>query len=99
MSEEVTLNQLMQAVTETTGITMAMLQSRDKRLDICMARGVYYLIAKEMGIHPNVTSTLVRRSRSACIIVSKQYKGYLESGDKQVRTLYEKVKRKLYATE
>lgn len=97
MPEKVTLDQLTHAVTEATGITLEMLQSREKRLDICTARGVYYLLAKEMGIHPEKSSRFIQRSRSACILVAKQYKGYLDSGDKAVRNVYSKIKESLYA--
>lgn len=99
MPEKITLDQLTQALTGATGITLEMLRNREKNLNICTARGVYYLLAKEMGIHPEKSSQFIYRSRTTSILIAKQYKGYLESGDKVVRSVYNKVKERLHATE
>lgn len=98
MSKENMLTRLLQAVTEASGVTFEMLCGRERRLDICNARGVYYLIGRELGIHPTDIVRPLHRSRMVCITVASKYKGYLEVGDKEVRNLYQKVKDAFNAT-
>lgn len=95
MPENEILNKLAQAVVEVTGIDQEMLFSREKKAVTSMARGVYYLLAKEMGIHPIKTSQFVGRSRASCITTTKQYQGYYDTGDKIVCQLVNEVKEKL----
>ena len=92
MTENITLPDIASAVSGVTGISIEKLMSREKTEKISIARGIYYLIARELGFHPINTSQYVGRSRAACITTTKQYRGYYESGDKIICKLIRSAK-------
>ena len=92
MSKQVDLSELANIVCNVTGVSMEKLLGHEKRSITDTARGVFFMLSREMGIHPNETSSFVGRSRSSCITTAKQYKGYYETKDKEVCRIVKGVK-------
>lgn len=81
---DVTLDDVLATVLRLSDVEESDMLGRVKSLKTNIARGVYYLIAYQLGFHPADTAMRVRRSRPSCIIVTKQYRWYYQCGDAQV---------------
>ena len=95
MGKQVSLSELARSVCNATGVSMEKLVGHEKRNLTDMARGVFFMLSRELGIHPKEASSFVDRSRSSCITTAKQYKGYYETKDKEVCRIVERVKNEL----
>lgn len=95
MDNKVSLSDLANVVCEVTGIGMDLLVGHEKRNLTDTARGVFFMLAREFGIHPKEAASFVDRSRSSCITTAKQYKGYYETKDKEVCRIVGLVKEAL----
>lgn len=89
----VTLSELADAVCQCTGISREQLKEHTKKNLYNLARGVFFMLSREYGIHPNDTSAFVGRSRTSCITTAKQYRGYYETGDREVCKIVQMVKK------
>jgi chromosomal replication initiation ATPase DnaA len=92
MGKQIDLTELANIVCNVTGVSMEKLLGHEKRSLTDTARGVFFMLSREMGIHPTKASSFVGRSRSSCITTAKQYKGYYDTKDKEVCRIVEKVK-------
>lgn len=92
MEKQVTLSELASAICNITGVSMEKLLGHEKKGFSDMARGIFFMLSREFGIHPKEASSFVDRSRSSCITTAKQYKGYYEMRDKEVCRIVEQVK-------
>ena len=92
MDKKVSLSDLANVVCEVTGVSLDLLVGHEKRNLTDTARGVFFMLAREFGIHPKEASSFVDRSRSSCITTAKQYRGYYETKDKEVCRIVDTVK-------
>ena len=92
MEKHIELSELANIVCDVTGISMEKLLGHEKRSLTDTARGVFFMLSREMGIHPSDASSFVGRSRSSCITTAKQYRGYYETKDKEVCRIVQEVK-------
>lgn len=92
MEKQVTLSELANIVCDATGVSMDKLLGHEKRSLTDTARGVFFMLSREFGFHPNEASSFVGRSRSSCITTAKQYRGYYDTKDKEVCRIVEEVK-------
>lgn len=92
MEKQISLKELANVVCNATGVSMDKLLGHEKRNLTDTARGVFFMLSREFGIHPKDASSFVGRSRSSCITTAKQYKGYYETKDKEICRIVETVK-------
>lgn len=86
------LETILNAVAEATGLCVSDIKAKRRTVDVSIARGVYYMIAREYGIHPFVIVAYVDRSRSCCITIAQRYRWYLEYKDKTITLIVKKVR-------
>lgn len=83
------------AIVKASEVDEALLKSKTRRFDAYTARGVYFLLCRELGLHPSLYGSYIGRSRTSTVITTKRYHGYYLSKDKFVTALIDKA-RKIY---
>lgn len=68
---------------------------RRKELRLNILRGLYYVITRELKVHPKIAAQISKRTRSTAINAQKKYLGYLKSKDKLTTALYNELKQEL----
>lgn len=86
---------ILRAVCQVFGITKTMMTSNSYLRDIKLARGIYCLVCYDEGIHPLFSSKVISRTRSNVVNITKHYKGYYDTRDKEVVAYYELVNKQL----
>ena len=92
MKKDISPSTLAEKVCLASGVSLEELIGREKRTSVDVARGVFFMLSVEYGIHPKEASSYVGRSRSSCIVTAKHYKGYYDTKDKEVCKIVEKIK-------
>lgn len=93
--EQITLQMILRAVVDVSGVTFAELSGSGRSLKIDRARGAYYVIADEVGYKAKDMCKEIVKSRSGCTTVLKHYKGYMETNDAELFKLVQKIKHKI----
>lgn len=83
------------AVCQVFGITKTVLVSNRGLKEINLARGIYCLVCYDEGIHPLFSSKVISRTRSNVVNITRHYKGYFDTKDKEVVAYYELVNKQL----
>lgn len=79
------------SVCKVFGLTGKELRSRECSQRLYLAWGVCCFICCDDGIHPSFSCKLIRRSRSNVINIARHYKGYYDTGGKEVVMYHDKV--------
>ena len=88
---ETSADQVAEAVCQVFAITGEQLVTAPKSTNANLARGLFCAVCVMAGIHPKSAATVIKRSRANVITVAKHYRGYIETGDKITRGLYDKI--------
>lgn len=86
-----TLTQILEITSNVCDVPVNQILSHRRSTSSSIARGLYYLIAREHKYHPSVIAKTVSRSRCSCIIVINHYRGYLQIRDRNITNLYNKI--------
>lgn len=96
MNQTITLDNLLEAVIDETGVSHDDLcrYQRDPKID--QARGIYYLIARQYGFfNAKEIGSKVRRSRACTIIVTGHYLGYYDTKDSIILDLVNRINERI----
>ena len=85
------LQNLADAVSLATGIPIEELFCRNKTLPYSMARGVFFMLAREYCSSLTTIAKFSQRHHTTCHVLAERYRGYYESKDKQVCLMVEAV--------
>lgn len=77
-------------------MTLRELTDAPKSRRMNLARGVYCLVCDKEGVHPIFSCKVLKRSRSNVINIARRYRGYRDTGYKEVAMCYDKVMLDLY---
>lgn len=88
-------DRIMNAVCEVGGITFMQLISENKTTKTNELRGLYCLITRDYNVHPERAALLISRTRQNVINQTKRYWQYIQSKDKVIINLYNKIKEHL----
>lgn len=92
MQKSISLEDLATLTCEASGVKLESLLGSESRSIVNIARGVFLMLAKELGFRVTDTSNYIGRTHASCIITANRYKGYYETKDKQICEIVNKVK-------
>lgn len=79
------------AVRKVFGLTGEQLTRKERSRRLSMARGVYCLVCDAENIHSLFSCKVIQRSRNNVVNIARHYRGYYDTGDKEVVLYYGKV--------
>lgn len=83
------------AVCNIFGIKKDAFANNSRFQDVNLARGIYCLVCYEEGIHPLFSSKVINCSRSNVVNITRHYKGYYDTHNKEVVAYYDLVNKYL----
>lgn len=83
------------AVCKIFRINMKYLVNNPRKKDVNLARGLFCLRCYDEGIHPLFTGSVLKCTRSNVVNITRHYKGYYETKNKEVVEGYDRLKEKL----
>lgn len=86
-------DRILRAVCLAGGVTFVDIVSESRSGKTDKLRGVYCLITRNYGVHPDRAARLIARSRQNVINQAKRYLHYLQSRDGEITLLYMRVKK------
>jgi hypothetical protein len=89
--QEERLERLITATTAATGVDYVQLISPIKGRIKSTAKGCFYVISKQLNIHPDLTSCMLHVSRVNVINVARHVGGYIDTGDETTLNVYNKI--------
>lgn len=92
MQESISLERLALLVCKVSGISIECMLGYEKRSLPNTVRGIFLMLAKELGFKVKDISSYIGRTHASCIITASRYKGYYETKDKQICEIVNKVK-------
>lgn len=95
MQKSVTLNELASVICKVTGVDESSLIGNENKNLPNTVRGVFLMLARELGFKVKEISSYIGRSHASCIITANRYTGYCETKDKQICEIVKKVKEAL----
>lgn len=89
-----TLDEIMNAVTAVTGVTLEQIRSKDRKID--NVRGLFYLIAYQEHHIQRAIAMYCHRARVSVCLVIKVHGGYFSTNDFATVRLYNNIIKELY---
>lgn len=92
MAHPFSLEQIADAVIRGTGVSLKDMKSGIRNNEFCMARGIFYVLARESSYPSQYVAEYLNRKRPTVVLTTQKYMGYLAVGDKLTKYVYDKVK-------
>lgn len=89
-----TLDEIMDAVTAVTGVTVEQIRSKGRKID--NVRGIFYMIAYKEHHYQREIARYCHRARVSVCLVIKVHGGYFSTNDFITVGLYNRIIKELY---